>query len=112
MSAPASGPFVAQLRARGDVLQLAAPGQPSITVRVEMPEVWDTIRAVVSPDQPVLDLKLRALAALDAEGELHEDFVLKLRGWEVLDEQASIAKTGAVDGSIFLLTHRRRRPVR
>jgi hypothetical protein len=41
-----------------------------------------------------------------------EDYVLKLNGWEVLDESASLAATGAVDGSIFLVTGRRRRPVR
>jgi hypothetical protein len=41
-----------------------------------------------------------------------DDFVLKLNGWEVLDETASLAATGAVDGSIFLVTNRKRRPVR
>jgi hypothetical protein len=77
-----------------------------------MPEVWDTVRAIVSPDEPVVALKVRALEALYPEGDFHEDFVVKLRGWEVLDETVSVAATGAVDGSIFLLTHRRRRPVR
>jgi hypothetical protein len=105
-------PFVGQLRARRDVMQLAEAGAAAISVRVEMPEVWDTIRAVVSPDEPVISLKLRALDALFPDGELHEDFVMKLRGWEVLDEQASLAAVGAVNGSIFLLTHRYRRPVR
>ena len=105
-------PFVSQLRARGDELQLTKAGSPAITVRVEMPEVWDTVRAVVSPDTQVLDLKRAALAALYPAAELHEDYVFKLRGWEVLDELGTIASTSAVDGSIFLLTHRRRRPVR
>jgi hypothetical protein len=41
-----------------------------------------------------------------------EEFVMKLRGWEVLDESASLTDAGAIDGSIFLLTYRRRRPVR
>ena len=107
-----TAPFVTQLRARRDALQLAAPGAPAISVRVEMPEVWDTVAAVVSPDEAVILLKLRALDALFPDGGLQEDFVLKLRGWEVLDEQASLAAVGAVNGSIFLLTHRRRRPVR
>jgi hypothetical protein len=105
-------PFVGQLRARRDVLELTEPGTAAISVRVEMPEVWDTIRAVVSPDEPVISLKLRALDALFPDGGLPEDFVMKLRGWEVLDEQASFAAVGAVNGSIFLLTHRYRRPVR
>ena len=107
-----TAPFVTQLRARGDALQLAAAGEPSITVRVEMPEVWDTVKAVVSPSAPIATLKQAALAALYRTGEDHEAFVLKFRGWEVLDEEATIAAAGATDGSIFLLTHRRRRPVR
>ena len=107
-----SEPFVAQLRARGVALQVAAPGVPAITVRVEMPEVWDTVKAVVSLTQPVRDLKLRALEALYPVNEPPEEFVLKLRGFEVLDESATLADAGARDGSIFLLTHRRRRAVR
>ena len=105
-------PFVGQIRSRRDPLQLAEPGAPAISVRVEMPEVWDTIRAVVSPDEPAISLKLRALDALCPDGDLPDAYVMKLRGWEVLDEQASLAAVGAVNGSIFLLTHRYRRPVR
>lgn len=105
-------PFVAQLRSRGDALQVGTPGANAITVRVEMPEVWDTVKAVVAPDESVLTLKTRALDALYPMGCLPGEFVLKLRGWEVLDEHATIAEAGAVDGSIFLLTHRRRRAVR
>ena len=108
----AATPFVTQLRARGDTLQLAPEGAATITVRVEMPEVWDTIRAEVSPEQQVITLKERALAALYPSADTAEEFVLKLRGWEVLDESATIAASGAIDGSIYLLTFRRRRPVR
>jgi hypothetical protein len=35
-----------------------------------------------------------------------------LRGFEVLDEDLPLTGAGASDGSIFLLTSRRRRPVR
>lgn len=107
-----SEPFVAQLRARGDALTLAPAGTDSITVRVEMPEVWDTVKAIVSPGQSALDLKRRALEVLYPVNALPEEFVLKLRGWEVLNERATLADLGARDGSIFLLTYRRRRPVR
>jgi hypothetical protein len=105
-------PFVNQLRTRGEVIELASPGGPAITVRVEMPEVWDVVRVHASPDERMLLIKLRALQALTPGGEPHEEYVLKLHGWEVLDENATLAATGAVDGSIFILTHRRRRPVR
>ena len=107
-----SDPFVNQLRTRGDVIDLASPGGPAISVRVQMPEVWDAVLVRASPDERILLLKLRALEALTPGSDPHEEYVLKLHGWEVLDEDATLASTGAVDGSIFLLSHRRRRPVR
>jgi len=107
-----TAPFVTQLRARGKPILLAAAGVPAITIRVEMPEVWDTVKVVVSADEPVVTVKLRALEALYPMGLSHSQFVLKINGWEVLDESASLTATGAVDGSIFLLTFRNRRPVR
>ena len=106
-----TAPFVSQLRTRGDVLQLAPAGSPAITVRVEMPEVWDTVRASVSPTTALAVLKRAALDALFPGGTA-DAFVMKLRGFEVLDENESLTTVGAVDGSIFLLTNRRRRPVR
>jgi hypothetical protein len=109
-----SAPFVTTLRSRRTTIQLARDGDSAITIRVEMPEVWDVVRIVVAPTQPVLAVKLAALDALypEATGELHADFVVKLRGWEILDEAASLADAGVIDGSILLLTFRRRRPVR
>ncbi|HVX40219.1 MAG TPA: hypothetical protein VHB25_11650 [Gemmatimonadaceae bacterium] len=107
-----SAPFVGSLRARSSTIRLAPEGVAAITIRVEMPEVWDVVRIVVAPTEPVLVVKVRALEALFPEAQLHEDFVLKLRGWEILDEGASLADAGVIDGSILLLTHRRRRPVR
>ena len=106
-------PFVAQLRTRGNTIELAAPDAPSITLRVEMPEVWDVVRVRASPDERAITVKRRALEALMPGAELRDgEYVLKLNGWEVLDESASLAATGAVDGSIFLVTYRKRRAVR
>ena len=105
-------PFVTQIRARAGILQLATAGDAAITVRVEMPEKWDTVKAAVSPNASVLSLKHAALDALFPSTEAPEEFVMKFRGWEVLDENASLTEAGAVNGSIFLLTHRRRQPVR
>lgn len=104
--------FVNQIRSRAEALQIATEGETSIIVRVEMPETWDTVKAAISPTASVLSLKLAALDALFPSVEGHEEFVLKLRGFEVLDENASLTDLGAVNGSIFLLTHRRRQPVR
>ncbi len=105
-------PFVSQLRSRADALQLAGSGEAAITVRVEMPEKWDTVKAVVSPTATARSMKVAALQALFPSDESPEAFVLKLHGWEVLDENATLTELGAVNGSIFLLTHRRRQPVR
>lgn len=107
-----SAGFASQLRARRTTIRLAPEGARAITVRVEMPEVWDVVRFVVRPEEPALTIKQRALEALFPEAEFHADFVLKLRGWEILDEAAPLAEVGVANGSILLLTHRRRRPVR
>jgi len=105
-------PFVSQLRARTSTIRLVQPGVQGISLRVEMPEVWDAVRLMVSPREPLLTVKVRALEALFPEAELHSDFVLKFRGWDILDEASPLADLGIENGAILLLTHRRRRPVR
>ena len=105
---------VTSLRARPGVLTLgAAAGSPSaIDIRVTMPELWDTIAVRCDADTSVLAVKR---AVLQEMGQFHapaEDFVLKLRGFEVLDETAPVSVAGAKDGSTFLLAYRHRRPVR
>lgn len=107
-----SEPFVSRLRTRGETINLSHSGDPAITIRVEMPEVWDTVRIVASSSEPVASIKRAALDALFPSEAHADEFVIKLRGWEVLDEGASLTDAGAADGSIFLLTHRRRRPVK
>jgi hypothetical protein len=104
-------PFVAQLRARPETIRLGTAGAPVITVRVQVPEVWDTVRIDAPPDTPVLTLKERALETL-MSGADQAEFVTKLRGFEVLDETASLSAAGALNGSTLLVTSRRRRPVR
>lgn len=107
-----STPFVNELRSRRAPIRLAPDDAATITIRVEMPEVWDVVKVVCEATQPVLAIKVAALEALYPEAEMHEDFVLKLRGWEILDESAPLGEAGVADGSILLLTYRRRRPVR
>lgn len=106
-----SAPFTAQLRVGRETIRLGSIGQPLITVRVQLPETWDVIRFEVPSSEPVISLKVRALEELYPRAAFHEDFVLKVRGWEILDESRTIAEVGATDGSILLLTHRARRPV-
>jgi hypothetical protein len=105
-------PFVAGLRARPTTIELAPPGGAALTIRVEMPEVWDVVRLVVAPTERVVVVKIRALEALFPDAQMHQDFVVKLNGWEILDEGVSLAEAGVLNGSILLLTHRKRRAVR
>jgi hypothetical protein len=107
-----TAPFVTSLRSRKTILPVGQPGSAAITIRVEMAEVWDVVAILVSPNQAVLDVKQAALAALYPESDDHRDFMLKFKGWEILDEHQSLSGAGVVDGSILLLTFRRRRAVR
>ena len=107
-----SAPFVAQLRSRPGVIRLGSDGQPRITIRVQLAEAWDTVRVETPPTESVGAVKAEALAALRPNDAPPGAFVVKLNGFEVLDENGSVADAGATNGSTFLLSYRRRRPVR
>ena len=106
-----TAPFVTGLRSRRDAVHVGRKDGRVLTLRVEVPELWDVVRVVAAPDATVEDVKGASLHALNARAN-PAAYVIKLRGFEVLDERASLEDAGAIDGSIFLLTHRRRRPVR
>jgi hypothetical protein len=120
MTAPASlrpvattqGGFVNQLRARPGTIDLAPAGTHAITIRVEMPEVWDVVRLRVSPGASVREVREAAVAALDPQAEHMDDFVVKFRGWEVLHLDETLAEVGIGEGAILLVHYWRKRPVR
>ena len=105
-------PFVATLRTRQEVVRLPTAGPDAITIRVELPETWDVVRVETSPTETALAVKTTALQSRLPDGDPAQEFVLKLRGWDILDESATLADLGVINGSILLLTYRRRRPVR
>jgi len=102
--------FVASLRTKRAPINMAE-GPGTITLRVEASDIWETVRVVARPDTSVAELKKRVIAELFPSDYL-ADFVLKLKGWEVLDETASLSAAGITEGSILLLAYRRRRAVR
>ena len=104
--------LVSTLRARPGLLALGADSATAITVRVQMPELWDVVAVRCAADTSVLALKRAALEAFGQRGFPATDYVLKLRGFEVLDEAVPVTVAGAREGSTFLLSYRRRRPVR
>lgn len=106
-------PFVTSLRARPGVIRVGEGHAHEILhLRVEVPEVWDTVRIDVPASEPVLALKVHALQALAPATSRHDDYVVKLRGIEVADEGKSLRDAGALDGSIFIVTRRYRRAIR
>ena len=107
-----SAGFVNTLRARGQTLSVGAPAADALTLRVQVPEVWDVVRVRAARGESVLEVKRAAAAALLPGDTDADDLVVKLNGFEVLDEGASLVDAGVKDGSTLLVTHRRRRPIR
>ena len=108
-----SSTFVNSLRARAETIELGpADASDRIAFRVQVQEMWDVVRLTAPASEPVSSAKDAALKALYPDHAYDEDYVMKLNGFEVLDEHASLADTGVVNGSTLLLAHRRRRPVR
>jgi hypothetical protein len=80
-------------------------------VRAQVLEAWDVIRIDADPAASVRSLKQLALRELYPENIPEKEFVVKLNGFEILDEDAPLSATDARDGSTFLIADRRRRPV-
>ena len=108
MSAPM--PFVTSLRVRGTPLKLGAGDANTLHLRAQVLEAWDAIRIDAAPSATVKSLKDLALKHLYPHVKA-EEYVVKLNGFEILDELAPISSTPARNGSIFLIADRRRRPV-
>ena len=105
-----SGGIATVARARPRTIELGA-AQGAITVKVEIPERWDVVRVSAAPTETVLAVKVAALGAI-VPGADQRRWVMKLRGAEVASESRTLLEVDARTGSTFLLTHRRRRPVR
>lgn len=109
MTAPATK-FVNNLRNQGPPLRLGGGSGAALQLRAQVLEAWDAVRIDADPSASVKSLKHLALQTLYPNVN-ENDYVVKLHGWEVLDEDAPISSTGARNGSIFLISDRRRRPV-
>ncbi|HXL54425.1 MAG TPA: ubiquitin-like domain-containing protein [Gemmatimonadales bacterium] len=82
-------------------------------VRVMVTDVWDQVFLAVEPTTTVAELKRQALAqALKRVQVRPDDYVMKFRGAQVLDEATTLAALGAVSNSPFIILPARRKPVR
>lgn len=104
--------FVTNLRTNGELIRLGSSDEPVIHIRVQVAELWDSVRVDAPPSEPVISAKRAALDALYPDGIDPEEYVVRLHGFEILDERVSLAAAGVRDGSILLLVKRRRQPVR
>lgn len=105
-------PFVNSLRSRDKVIVIGEPAGDVLHLRVEIPEVWDVVRIDAQSTEPIRAIKVNALHALCPKTLFPDDYVIKLGGREIFEESMPVTEAGAKNGSIFLVTHRRRRPVR
>ncbi|MBK8250974.1 MAG: hypothetical protein IPK85_26795 [Gemmatimonadetes bacterium] len=104
--------LINSLRTGPGVLRLGADGETRLAFRVQLLDAWETLAVEAPADMPVRVVKERVVEAIMTAVEDPEDYMVKLGGWEVLDENESIAACGATHGSTFLVSGRRRRPVR
>jgi hypothetical protein len=107
-----TAPFVTNLRTNGEVIRLGSGDEPVFYIRVQVAELWDSVRIDAPPSEWVISVKRAALDALYPEGIDPEEYVVRLHGFEILDESVSLVAAGVSDGSILLLVKRRRQPVR
>ena len=82
-----------------------------VPVRVMVTDNWDEVSFELPPDSPIAGLKRRALELSSVNGD-PEEYIVKYRGAQVLDESQSLAEAGVVKNAPLIVLHRRRQPVR
>ena len=106
-----SAPFVSELRTSDEVVALGE-GPDILHLRVQVAELWDALRVNAAPSESVGAVKRAALSKFFPDGVSPAEFVVKVRGFEILNESLGLAESGIRDGSTLLLSWRRRRPVK
>ncbi len=83
----------------------------TLRVRVTVQDAWDEVPLDLPSATSLAELKR---AALDATRVIRDpdEYVLKFRGFELLDESRSLADAGLVPNGAVIVLPRRRRPVR
>jgi hypothetical protein len=106
-----SAAFVTNLRTPRQSIVIGEKSDGMLHIRAQVLEAWDAVRIDANPSEPVGTVKLRALEALYPDFYSADDFVVKLHGFEILEESVSLRDAGVKEGSILLIADRRRRPV-
>lgn len=82
-----------------------------LPLRVMVLDVWDQFDLDVEPAATVDEFKHEALARARVPGD-PDAYVVKFRGYELLDGTRSLADAGVVPHASLIVLARRRRPVR
>ena len=82
----------------------------TLPVRVMVQDAWDEVRFDALPTLVLGRLKREALERTRVTGN-PDDYVLKFRGAEILDEGRTLAEAGVVANAGLIVLPRRRRPV-
>ena len=99
------------LRTRGEPIVVAPGAQARVSVRVQLLEAWTAVLVDAPADEPVLAIKVAALAALAPATDVAADYVVKHRGVEIRNEAVGLAEAGVPAHATLSLGLRRRRPV-
>ena len=83
----------------------------NLRLRVTVQDAWDEVPLDLPSAASLAELKQ---AALDATKVIRDpgEYVLKFRGFELLDESHSLAEAGLVPNGAVIVLPRGRRPVR
>lgn len=107
-----TAPFVSELRVTDDVIVVRGGDGAVLRLRVQAADLWDALRVDAPESASVASVKAAAFQAFYPGGAATSEFIVKLRGFEILDENATLAASGVKDGSTLLIAWRKRRPVR
>jgi hypothetical protein len=107
-----SVPFVSELRTSDEVIVIGGGDGSVMHLRVQAAELWDALRVDAPETATVASVKNATLEKFFPDGVSAGEFVVKLRGFEILDENESLGASGVRNGSTLLLSRRRRRPVK
>jgi len=81
-------------------------------VRVMVTDAWDQVTMAVDAATGVAELKRRALEQALQRRVVADDYIVKFRGAQVLDETISLGSLGAGPNAPFIVLPAHRRPVR
>ena len=105
-------PFVNELRTSDETIVIGGGDGSVLHLRVQAAELWDTLRVDAPETASVTAVKNAALEKFFPDGVSAGEFVVKLRGFEILDEAEALGASGVRNGSTLLVSRRRRRPVK